>query len=162
MAAIDTNPQWARALDGSDYLPGMVGLNNIKATDYVNTVIQSLMRVTPLRDFFLSPARYAHCRSLLVHRFGELARKVWHARNFKGQVGVGSPYIEQNEVRLHRIRPLVDRHHDSSARWQTDMPSGTRQPPGTCYLDLGAADCAPRGGRAGGDRCRPTSSCRRL
>ncbi|GAB2298953.1 hypothetical protein Dimus_033029 [Dionaea muscipula] len=83
---IDKNKLWSRALDGSDYLPGMVGLNNIKDTDFVNVTIQSLMRVTPLRNFFLIPENYQHCKSPLVHRFGELTRKIWHARNFKGQV----------------------------------------------------------------------------
>ncbi|KAI3440493.1 uncharacterized protein J3R85_003571 [Psidium guajava] len=83
---IDRNKQWSRALDGSDYLPGMVGLNNIKETDFVNVTIQSLMRVTPLRNFFLIPENYQHSKSPLVHRFGELTRKIWHARNFKGQV----------------------------------------------------------------------------
>ncbi|XP_041028350.1 U4/U6.U5 tri-snRNP-associated protein 2-like [Juglans microcarpa x Juglans regia] len=83
---LDKNKQWSRALDGSDYLPGMVGLNNIKETDFVNVIIQSLMRVTPLRNFFLIPENYKHSKSLLVHRFGELTRKIWHSRNFKGQV----------------------------------------------------------------------------
>ncbi|XWS12914.1 hypothetical protein CRYUN_Cryun37aG0131300 [Craigia yunnanensis] len=82
----DKNKQWSRALDGSDYLPGMVGLNNIQKTDFVNVTIQSLMRVTPLRNFFLIPENYHRFRSPLVHRFGELTRKIWHARNFKGQV----------------------------------------------------------------------------
>ncbi|XAR69463.1 Ubiquitinyl hydrolase 1 [Bertholletia excelsa] len=79
---LDRNKQWSRALDGSDYLPGMVGLNNIKETDFVNVTIQSLMRVTPLRNFFLIPENYQHSKSPLVHRFGELTRKIWHARNF--------------------------------------------------------------------------------
>ncbi|KAK1272393.1 Ubiquitin carboxyl-terminal hydrolase 8 [Acorus gramineus] len=83
---LDINKQWSRALDGSNYLPGMVGLNNIKETDFVNVIIQSLMRVTPLRNFFLIPDNYKDCKSPLVQRFGELTRKVWHARNFKGQV----------------------------------------------------------------------------
>ncbi|XP_010913189.1 uncharacterized protein [Elaeis guineensis] len=83
---LDENRQWSRALDGSNYLPGMVGLNNIKETDFVNVTIQSLMRVTPLRNFFLIPENYQHNKSPLVHRFGELTRKIWHARNFKGQV----------------------------------------------------------------------------
>ncbi|KAE9617690.1 putative ubiquitinyl hydrolase 1 [Lupinus albus] len=83
---LEKNKQWSRALDGSSYLPGMVGLNNIKETDFVNVTIQSLMRVTPLRNFFLIPENYQHCKSVLVHRFGELTRKIWHARNFKGQV----------------------------------------------------------------------------
>ncbi|CAH8358637.1 unnamed protein product [Eruca vesicaria subsp. sativa] len=48
-AQVDRKEQWSRALDGSYYLPGMVGLNNIQNTDFVNVTIQSLMRVTPLR-----------------------------------------------------------------------------------------------------------------
>ncbi|OAY75533.1 U4/U6.U5 tri-snRNP-associated protein 2 [Ananas comosus] len=83
---LDENRQWSRALDGSNYLPGMVGLNNIKETDFVNVTIQSLMRVAPLRNFFLIPENYQHSKAPLVHRFGELTRKIWHARNFKGQV----------------------------------------------------------------------------
>lgn len=54
----------------------------------MNVTIQSLMRVTPLRNFFLIPENYEHCKSPLVHRFGELTRKIWHTRNFKGQVGL--------------------------------------------------------------------------
>ncbi|CAN6446546.1 unnamed protein product [Victoria cruziana] len=83
---IDKNKLWSRALDGSDYLPGMVGLNNIKETDFVNVTIQSLMRITPLRNFFLIRENYEKCKSPLVHRFGELTRKIWHPKNFKGQV----------------------------------------------------------------------------
>ena len=47
--------------------------------------MQALARVTPLRDFFLLPANYAVCSSPLVQRFGELLRKAWNTRNFKGQ-----------------------------------------------------------------------------
>ena len=47
--------------------------------------LQALARVTPLRDFFLLPANYAGCSSPLVQRFGELLRKAWNTRNFKGQ-----------------------------------------------------------------------------
>lgn len=93
IALIDRSKQWSRALDGSDYIPGMVGLNNIKDTGFVNVIIQALMRVTPLRNFFLLPGNYtpkshspAAQPSALVQRFGELVRKVWHPRNFKGQV----------------------------------------------------------------------------
>ncbi|PQM38014.1 U4/U6.U5 tri-snRNP-associated protein 2-like isoform X2 [Prunus yedoensis var. nudiflora] len=72
---IDKNRQCSRALDGSYYLPGMLELNNNKETDFVNVNIQSLTRVTPLRNFFLIPKNYQHCKSPLVHRFkgqGEL------------------------------------------------------------------------------------------
>jgi len=39
------------------------------------------------RDFFLEPQNYKGCRSLMVQRTGELLRKIWNTRNFKGQVG---------------------------------------------------------------------------
>ena len=35
------------------YLPGFVGLNNIKANDYVNVCFQALAHVTPLRNYCL-------------------------------------------------------------------------------------------------------------
>ena len=89
LAAVDTCRAWSSALDGSEYLPGVVGLNNVKATDYVNVVLQALMRVKPLRDVMLrrvvgagGPVR----DSPVLQRFGELMRKVWNPRNFKGQV----------------------------------------------------------------------------
>lgn len=30
-----------RALDGSEYMPGLVGLNNMSRNDYVNVIIQA-------------------------------------------------------------------------------------------------------------------------
>ncbi|KAJ0575020.1 putative ubiquitinyl hydrolase 1 [Helianthus annuus] len=49
---LDRNRQWSRALDGSDYLPGMVGLNNIKETDFVNVHHSVFNASDPLRIFF--------------------------------------------------------------------------------------------------------------
>jgi len=86
VSTLDTVPVYSRGVDGSDYMPGLIGLNNIKNTDYVNVVVQSLARVPPLRDFFLVPENYAHVRSPLVAEFGALVRKVWSPFNFKGQV----------------------------------------------------------------------------
>ena len=86
MARLDASSLWARALDGTEYMPGMVGLNNMKANDYVNVVLQALWRVHPLRDFFLRPANYAQAASPVVQRFGELTRKAWNPRAFKGHV----------------------------------------------------------------------------
>ena len=40
--ALDKNMAYSRAIDGSDYLPGFIGLNNVKMTDYVNVVVQVL------------------------------------------------------------------------------------------------------------------------
>ncbi|XP_065833453.1 ubiquitin carboxyl-terminal hydrolase 39-like [Oscarella lobularis] len=82
-----------RALDGSTYLPGLVGLNNIKANDYMNVVLQALVHVLPLRNFFLREQNYSGIKRppgdqtfMLVQRFGELFRKLWNPRNFKSHV----------------------------------------------------------------------------
>lgn len=83
---LDSEVTWVRALDGSEYMPGLVGLNNMKANDYANVVVQTLGRVAPIRDFFLVPSNYKGVTDLLVVRFGELIRKLWNGRNFKGQV----------------------------------------------------------------------------
>ena len=40
VARLDRDVGWARALDGTEYMPGLVGLNNMKANDYANVVIQ--------------------------------------------------------------------------------------------------------------------------
>ena len=86
VSTLDTKPVYARGVDGSDYMPGLIGLNNIKNTDFVNVVVQSLARVPPLRDYFLLPENYAHTSSVLVMEFGALIRKIWSPHNFKGQV----------------------------------------------------------------------------
>ncbi|KAL7640740.1 UNVERIFIED_CONTAM: hypothetical protein RMT77_009015 [Armadillidium vulgare] len=86
----------SRAYDGTFYLPGIVGLNNIKANDYCNVVLQALSNVTPLRNYFLDPKNYDHIHHApgtpglsmfpLITRFGELVRKLWNPRNFKAHV----------------------------------------------------------------------------
>ena len=50
-----------------------------------------MARIVPIRNFFLLPANYKACRSPLVQRFGELMRKLWNPRNFKGQVCASQP-----------------------------------------------------------------------
>jgi len=49
----DVDEIYSSALDGTEYIPGCIGLNNIKKTDYVNVIIQALCRVAPLRDYFM-------------------------------------------------------------------------------------------------------------
>ena len=46
---LDSGVAWARALDGTEYMPGLVGLNNMKANDYANVVLQALIRIPPIR-----------------------------------------------------------------------------------------------------------------
>lgn len=37
---LDQNTKMSRAIDGTMYMPGIVGLNNIKANDYCNVILQ--------------------------------------------------------------------------------------------------------------------------
>lgn len=90
---LDTSDKMSRAIDGTMYLPGIVGLNNIKANDYCNVILQALCHVIPLRNYFLREINYARIKRppgdssfLLVQRFGELMRKLWNPRNFKSHV----------------------------------------------------------------------------
>ena len=88
VAALDRDRRWARSLDGEPFVPGIVGLNSLGGrTDFANAVLQSLLRVSPLRDFFLEPRNYAHASSSpLVCRFGDLVRRAWNDRAFRGHV----------------------------------------------------------------------------
>lgn len=83
----------SRAYDGTVYLPGIVGLNNIKANDYSNVVLQALVNIKPIREHFLREENYANIKVApgdimigLVKRFGELVRKLWNPKNFKAHV----------------------------------------------------------------------------
>ncbi|XP_015786303.1 U4/U6.U5 tri-snRNP-associated protein 2 [Tetranychus urticae] len=92
---IDKSSKFCRAFDGRTYLPGIVGLNNIKHNDYCNVILQALSHVPPLRNYFLRECNYEKLAAkrpsgdnlfLLVQRFGELMRKLWNPRNFKAHV----------------------------------------------------------------------------
>jgi ubiquitin C-terminal hydrolase len=94
---LDLNTKVSRAFDGTKYLPGIVGLNNIKENDYANVVFQSLINVSALRDYFISEENYKNIKVQpgdiminLVKRMGELTRKLWNPRNFKAHV---SPHV---------------------------------------------------------------------
>eukprot|EP00298_Acanthocystis_sp_HF-20_P026647 c4446_g1_i1.p1 GENE.c4446_g1_i1~~c4446_g1_i1.p1 ORF type:complete len:524 (+),score=197.44 c4446_g1_i1:41-1612(+) len=86
VSELDTKLTTFRALDGHDYVPGMIGIDNLKKTGYLGVVVHALVHVPPLRDYFLIESNYKHCKSPLVKRFGELVRKFWNPSNFKGHV----------------------------------------------------------------------------
>jgi len=54
-------------------------------------------RVRPLRDFFLSEENYNNNPSIIVQRTGELLRKIWYPKHFKGQV---SPHEFMQAVKM--------------------------------------------------------------
>jgi len=90
---LETSTREARAYDGTKYTPGVVGLNNIKANDYLNVILQAMSHVEGLRNYFLDENNYNSIvrppgdqSFLLVTRFGELIRKLWNTKNFKAHV----------------------------------------------------------------------------
>lgn len=56
ISGLDKQGKLYRAYDGTTYLPGIVGLNNIKANDYANVVLQVWTTVEPFsfRDLAVS------------------------------------------------------------------------------------------------------------
>jgi U4/U6.U5 tri-snRNP-associated protein 2 len=75
-------------LSGKRYVPGFLGLNNIKANDYANVVVHALVHVPSLRNFLLDEKSYADraAASSLLSAFGELARKMWNPKVYKAHV----------------------------------------------------------------------------
>jgi hypothetical protein len=55
VAALDGERRWVRALDGTEYMPGLVGLNNMKANDYINVVVQARRALYPKPSLPLPP-----------------------------------------------------------------------------------------------------------
>lgn len=90
-AAAAAASSWSRALDGADFLPGLVGLNNLGGSDYAAAALQALQRVAPLRALLLRSAPPDAAQPLppaqqLLARLGELTRRCWNARAFRGHV----------------------------------------------------------------------------
>jgi len=85
VSKLDTNKRKVVSLvENTEYLPGFVGLNNIKNTDWLNVVVQALIRVVPFRNYFMQEKNYAGVtKDPLVYRFGDLVRKLYNPRNFK-------------------------------------------------------------------------------
>ena len=71
---LDSAKVTGRSLEGSEYIAGVVGLNNLKKTEFANCIIQILCRVKPLRDKCLMSSK----NDLLTIRFDELVRKIWN------------------------------------------------------------------------------------
>lgn len=70
-------------LQGKPFLPGFIGLNQIKANDYVNVILQALAHIRPLRDDFL--LKYSGKQGTLGEAFKEAIEKIWNPTRFKAQ-----------------------------------------------------------------------------
>ncbi|ODA79803.1 hypothetical protein RJ55_05399 [Drechmeria coniospora] len=93
--ALDRTSRKSWTLGGNQYVPGFVGMNNIKENDYVNVVVQALSHVAPLRNYLLLDDFSS--KAELVKRCSILFRKIWNPRAFKSHV---SPHELLQEISL--------------------------------------------------------------
>ncbi|KAG6911343.1 hypothetical protein DXG01_001014 [Tephrocybe rancida] len=85
------------------YLPGYIGLNDIKRNDHMNVIIHSLLHIPPLRDFLLL-SNFRGKEPELLKRFAALAKKVWNPRLFKSQVSPHEFLQEVNRASAGKFR----------------------------------------------------------
>ncbi|KAL5050375.1 hypothetical protein BDW71DRAFT_173734 [Aspergillus fruticulosus] len=97
VAKLDKEVTDAFDLSGKRYRPGFVGMNNIKANDYLNVVVQALAHVLPIRNYFLLHEFPQPGTPQLVMRFGTLVRKLWNPKAFRSHV---SPHELLQEIAL--------------------------------------------------------------
>ena len=90
-------------LTSKPYIPGYIGLNNIKKNDHMNVIIHSLLHVPPLRNFLLLSS-FRGKESELLKRFAGLAKKVWNPRLFKSQVSPHEFLQEVNRASAGKFR----------------------------------------------------------
>ncbi|PWY93660.1 snRNP assembly factor [Aspergillus sclerotioniger CBS 115572] len=97
VAKLDKEVHDAFDLAGSRYRPGFVGMNNIKANDYLNVVVQLLAHVFPIRNYFLLHDFPQPGTPQLALRFSTLVRKLWNPKAFRSHV---SPHELLQEIAL--------------------------------------------------------------
>ena len=90
-------------LNHKPYLPGYIGLNNIKKNDHMNVIIHSLLHIPPLRDNLLL-SNFRGKESELLKRFAGLAKKLWNPRLFKSQVSPHEFLQEVNRASAGKFR----------------------------------------------------------
>ena len=93
---LDREAHESTDLSNKRYRPGFIGMNNIKANDYLNVVVQALAHVPPIRNFFMLHPFPQNAAQLAV-RFSTLVRKLWSPRAFRNHV---SPHELLQEVAL--------------------------------------------------------------
>nr|BAN65948.1 U4/U6.U5 tri-snRNP-associated 65 kDa protein, putative [Babesia bovis] len=84
---IDTKIVYGKGLDGTDFIPGCIGLNNLKQTDYFNVIIQVLCTVATVRNYLLLlDIDRIQPPDNVISTLVELIRKIYNTKNFKGIV----------------------------------------------------------------------------
>ncbi|KAI5850043.1 hypothetical protein BZA05DRAFT_400713 [Tricharina praecox] len=99
---LDTEVATKWDLGKKKYIPGFVGLNNIKQNDYLNVVAHALAHVPPLRNFLM--LEDLTFKPELAQRFSTLVRKIWNPRAFKSHV---SPHELLQEISLRSSKKFT-------------------------------------------------------
>ena len=103
---LDKVPKESTDLSNKRYRPGYIGMNNIKANDYLNVVVQTLAHVAPIRNFFLLHAFEPTAPQLPI-RFSTLVRKIWNSKAFRNHV---SPHELLQEITLRSSKRFTLTH----------------------------------------------------
>lgn len=103
---LDKVPTESLDLANKRYRPGFIGMNNIKANDYLNVVVQTLSHVAPIRNFFLLH-NFPQITSQLPVRLSTLVRKIWNTRAFRNHV---SPHELIQEIALRSSKKFTLTH----------------------------------------------------
>ena len=82
MEEIGQEIQTAYNLVGNQYIRGVVGVNNLKNTDYFNVAILLLAHVQDIYSYFLLEKN----KEGLAGTFQRLVKRIWNNKNFKGIV----------------------------------------------------------------------------
>jgi len=103
---LDKIPTESFDLANKRYRPGYIGMNNIKANDYLNVVVQTLSHITPIRNFLLLHP-FPQTTSQLPVRLSTLTRKIWNPRSFRNHV---SPHELIQEITLRSSKKFTLTH----------------------------------------------------
>lgn len=93
---LDKVPIECTDLSNKRYRPGYIGMNNIKANDYLNVVVQTLAHIPPIRNFLLLH-QFPSTAAQLAVRLSTLVRKIWSTKAFRNHV---SPHELMQEIAL--------------------------------------------------------------
>ena len=79
---------YSSSLEGSKYLPGCIGLNNIKKHEYSNVIYQVLFKIKPIRNYFLllKPISDQSLPSQFINDLSNLYKKYYNKYNFKNHI----------------------------------------------------------------------------
>jgi U4/U6.U5 tri-snRNP-associated protein 2 len=109
---MSTRVQYGKSLDGTDFIPGCIGMNSVKDSSYLNVVVQIICQIIPLRNFLLQYEKPKRGGDPVLTTLADLIRKLFNARNFKGLV---SPHEFLQAVAVYSKNKFFTSRSDPAA-----------------------------------------------